>query len=155
MCVLESMRAWYFLFPIHTGQCTYFFFLKRSTHWKILFRFRSIMYNSKKIRINGTQARQISLLLHVHISKYFPYSGLCCVYNCLYCECSEVDSLIATVGRRPQVNLRSRARHWSGCTPRPIGFEHRALDLRLTWGFLPHCLFKKPGTGCTGRDVFS
>ena len=42
----------------------------------------------------------------------------------------EVDSLIATVGRRPQVNLRSRARHWSSCTPRPIGFEHRALDLR-------------------------
>jgi len=44
----------------------------------------------------------------------------------------EVDSLNGTVGRRPQVKLRSRARHWSGCTPRPIEFEHRALDLRLT-----------------------
>jgi len=33
---------------------------------------------------------------------------------------------------QPQVNLRSRARHWSGCTPRPKEFEHRALDLRLT-----------------------
>jgi len=52
----------------------------------------------------------------------------------------EVDSLNRTVGRRPQVNLRSRARHWSGCTQ----FEHRALDLRLTWGFLPQPPFKKP-----------
>jgi len=48
----------------------------------------------------------------------------------------EVDSLKGTVGSRPQVNLRSRAlvpgRHWSVCIPRPIEFEHRALDLRLT-----------------------
>jgi len=44
----------------------------------------------------------------------------------------EVDSLNGTVGRRPQVKLRSRARHWLGCTPRPIGFEHRALDLRFS-----------------------
>jgi len=36
----------------------------------------------------------------------------------------EVDYLNGTVGRRPQVKLRSRARHWSGCTPRPIEFEH-------------------------------
>jgi len=43
-------------------------------------------------------------------------------------------------------DLRSRARHWSGCTPRPIEFEHRALDLRLTWGFLPTVLTEKPGT---------
>jgi len=45
---------------------------------------------------------------------------------------TEVNSLNGTVGRRPQVKLRSRARHWSGCTPRPIEYEHRALDLRLT-----------------------
>jgi len=57
---------------------------------------------------------------------------------------SEMDSLDGTVGRRPQVNLRSRARHWSGCTLRPIECEHRALDLRLTWGFLPQGPFKKP-----------
>ena len=44
----------------------------------------------------------------------------------------EVDSLNETVGRRPQVKLRSRARHWSDCTPRPIEFEHRALDLRFS-----------------------
>jgi len=54
-------------------------------------------------------------------------------------------------GRRPQVNLRSRApvpgRHWSGCTTRQIVFEHRALDLRLTWGLLPHSPFKKPTSG--------
>jgi len=59
---------------------------------------------------------------------------------------TEVNSLNGTVGRRPQVKLRSRApvpgRHWSGCTPRPIEFEHRALDLRLTWGFLPQSPFK-------------
>jgi len=36
ICVLESMRAIYFLLPIHIGQCTYFFFLKRFTHWKTL-----------------------------------------------------------------------------------------------------------------------
>jgi len=40
----------------------------------------------KKFGINGTQARQIFMLLHVHISKYFPFSLLCYVYNCLYCE---------------------------------------------------------------------
>jgi len=57
---------------------------------------------------------------------------------------AEVDSLNGTVGRKPQVKLRSRARHWSGCTPRPIEFEHRALDLRLTWGFLPHSPSNKP-----------
>jgi len=47
----------------------------------------------------------------------------------------ERDSGVKTSGR-PQVNLRSRApvpgRHWSGCTPRPIEFEHRALDLRFS-----------------------
>jgi len=59
----------------------------------------------------------------------------------------EVDSLDVTVGRRPQVKLRSRARHWSGCTLRPIECEHRSLDLRLTWGFLPQSPFKKPVSG--------
>jgi len=69
----------------------------------------------------------------------------------IYCtkiyEIPEVDSLDGTVGRRPQVKLRSRARHWSGCTLRPIECEHRALDLRLTWGFLPQSPIKKPVSG--------
>jgi len=65
----------------------------------------------------------------------------------LWEKTSEVDSLDGTVGRRPQVKLRSRARHWSGCTLWPIEWKHRALDLRLTWGFLPQSLFKKPVSG--------
>jgi len=60
------------IFPLtYTYWTMYIFLLSKEVHsLKNIIRFRSNMYNIKKIRINGTQARQIFMLLHVHISKY-------------------------------------------------------------------------------------
>jgi len=80
-------------------------------------------------------------VFHLWVDLTVPFKESTLVHSA---QCSEVDSLDGTVGRRPQVKLRSRACHWSACTLRPIGCEHRALDLRLTWGFLPQSPFKKP-----------
>jgi len=60
---------------------------------------------------------------------------------------TETGFLNGIVGRRPQVNLRSRARCLNsighGVQPDQWRPRTRALDLRLTWGLLPTVRFKE------------
>jgi len=102
---------------------------------------------SSRIKLNRTEAT-------LNCSAGFMNVKLCFLQEFFGIVYTDYDRLVHNTimywggffernyGRRPQLNLRSRApvpgRHWSGCTPRPIVFEHRALDLRLTWGLLPH-----------------
>jgi len=66
-------------------------------------------------------------------------------------HCPEVVFLKGTVWRRPQVNLRSRARCSNaigrGVQPDQWRPWTRALDLRLTWGLLPTVPFKESTSG--------
>jgi len=56
---------------------------------------------------------------------------------------TETGFLNGECGRKPQVNLRSRARCSNSIGRAVQPDQWRALGLRLTWGFLPHSPFKK------------
>jgi len=86
------------------------------------------------------------------------------LHNILYTGCisagsklyvAEVTSLNGTVERRPQVNLRSRARCMNtlgrGVQPDQWHPGTGALDLRLTWGLLATVLFKEATSGLHSR----